>query len=117
MTDNFEHAIENIKKTQASSEIITGIEIVSKEFNKILEGEGLKPINTKECAFNPYLHEVVTCIKKDDCPENTIVQEIQKGYTLENKTIRYSKVIISKPIKNEQKNEQTKQTQQIHGGK
>ena len=97
VTDNFEHAIENIKKTQASSEIITGIEIVSKEFNKILENEGIKPINTNRCIFDPYLHEAVTCAKNDDCPENMIMQEIQKGYTLKNRTIRYSKVIINKP--------------------
>lgn len=118
--DNFEHTLDNLKKMSADKEITSGIEIVAKEFNKILETEGLKQITAKECKFDPYMHEVITCINKTDCPENTIVEEVQKGYTLSGRTIRYSKVIISKVLQQktvqpEQEKTQTQQTQ--NGGK
>ncbi len=109
--DNFEHAIEHLKKI-ASTDIVNGVEMVSKEFTKILEGEGLKKICAKGCKFDPYLHEVVTCIAKGDCPEDTVVEEVQTGYTIGKKTIRCSKVIISKMPKQNTKENKTQSQKQ-----
>lgn len=94
--DNFNHAFEHLKKISASQEVINGVEMVSKEFAKILENEGLKEIHAKGCKFDPYLHEVITCVTKNDCDEDTVVDEVQKGYSLGSRTIRFAKVIVSK---------------------
>lgn len=98
VVDDFERAIEQMKKTSAPQQFVDGIEMVSKEFHKVLSAEGLQGIEAKGKKFDPYLHEVVTCVCRDDCAENTIVEEVQKGYLLGSRAIRYSKVIISKPL-------------------
>ena len=105
--DSFEHAVEHLKKIAAQHDIVSGIEMVAKEFTKILEGEGLKQIHAKGNKFDPYSHEVVTCVHKNDCQEDTVVEEVQKGYKLGNKTIRYAKVIISKQKQNKEQKQQT----------
>lgn len=102
IVDDFERALEQLKKSGVHETVSKGIEMVAQEFHNILSTEGLKPIDVKGKLFDPYLHEVVTCIVADDCPENTVVEEVQKGYLLGNRVIRFSKVIITK---NEQKPE------------
>lgn len=103
IVDDFERALEQIKKSGVNETVSNGIEMVAQGFHNILLTEGLKPIEAKGKLFDPYLHEVVTCIQRNDCPENTVVEEVQKGYLLGNRVIRFSKVIITK--KTEQKPE------------
>ena len=105
IVDSFGHAIENLNKISASKEIIGGIQMVASEFNKILSAEGLKEFHAKGCKFDPYLHEVVTCVQKDDSPEDTVIEEVQTGFKLGNKTIRYAKVISSKQKQQSHKQE------------
>lgn len=103
--DDFERSLEQMKKTQTQQEVIHGVDIVFKEFHKILEAEGLKPIIAKGKPFDPYQHEVVTCVSKDDCPENTVIDEVQKGYLFGDHPLRYAKVIVTKPTKKKQTTE------------
>ena len=63
------------------------------ELNEILKNQGLKVIDTKG-IFNPKLHEAV--IKVDGEKEGAILEEIQKGYLLNDKLLRASKVKISR---------------------
>jgi molecular chaperone GrpE len=91
-----------------------GFDMLVKNFEKILEDEGIKPMNSEKQIFDPYKHEAVLVEEReDDLPENTIVEEIEKGYYYKDIVLRPAKVKISKKksilkIDNENKNNENK---------
>ena len=88
--DDIENAI---NKTENNEQI--GLKIILDNLTKILESNGLKPIESLGKKFDPYYHDVL--MKEESNKEDgIIVEEIQKGYMLNNKVIRHSKVKISK---------------------
>ena len=88
--DNFELALKHTTDK--------GIEMIYSELYSILEKQGLKKIKA-EGKFDPELHEVL--IQEEGKKDGIILEEFQKGYTLNDKLIRPSKVKISKGEKNE----------------
>ena len=66
----------------------------------VLENNGIKLVDKKD--FDPYYHEALMKIDSK-LPENTIVEELQKGFILHNKVIRHAKVKISSGICSEDK--------------
>lgn len=91
--DDLERALTFIKKS-GNKELLTGLESIFRNFSKILEEEGVKPVETIGKKCDPNLHEVMTK-KEDKKEEGTILEEIQKGYFLHDHILRHSKVIIS----------------------
>ena len=93
--DEFDHTLTSLKTHNASQEVIKGIELVRNNLYKVLTDEGVVPI---ECVgkANPYQHEVILTEKKDGAEDGTILQEIQKGYKLKDKVLRYAKVKVAK---------------------
>jgi len=81
--EDLEKALENIEDD--------GIKMIYNNVKKILEEEGVKEIKSLGGKFNHNLHEAV---KKVESEEEKIVEEVQKGYLLENKILRISKVVI-----------------------
>jgi len=91
--ENLERALVSARKTDAS--MAKGLEMVYTDLKAVLEKHGLKPIKTVGEKFDPYLHEAVMQAVDDDSEEDTILEEIQRGYTLNMKVIRYAKVKVS----------------------
>ncbi len=89
--DNFELALKHVDDE--------GIKMIYSELYSILESEGLKPIKA-EGKFDPRVHEAL--IQEDGKEDEKIIEEFQKGYMLNDKVIRHSKVKI---MKMEKKNE------------
>jgi molecular chaperone GrpE len=94
--ENLERAVENGKKTEDNEALLQGIEIIYKQLKDVLEKEGLAQIKAVGEKFDPFRHEAVMKEQRDDCEEDTILEEFQRGYTLNDKVIRYSKVKIAK---------------------
>lgn len=91
LLDSFELALKN---TTDKEKLVEGIKMIYAQFYSILETEGLKPIKAVGEKFDPYKHEVLMK-EESDKPEETILEEFQKGYTLNDRVIRHSKVKIS----------------------
>ena len=89
--DSFELAFKN---TNDKDKFIDGMKIVYAQLYSTLEAEGLKPIKAAGEKFDPYKHEVLMK-EESDKPEDTILEEFQKGYMLSDGVIRHSKVKIS----------------------
>ena len=89
--DSFEIALKN---TNDKEKFVEGIKIIYAQFHSILEAEGLKPIKANGEKFDPYRHEVLMK-EESDKPEDTILEEFQKGYMLNDKVLRNRKVKIS----------------------
>ena len=89
--DSFEIALKN---TADKDKFIEGMKIIYAQFHSILESEGLKQIKSVGEKFDPYKHEVLMK-EESDKPEETVLEEFQKGYMLNDKVLRHSKVKIS----------------------
>ncbi|MDK2831473.1 MAG: molecular chaperone GrpE [Methanolobus sp.] len=94
--DNFERALESAKQTDDITSVITGIEMVFKQFTGILEKEGLEKIECKGAEFDPYLHEAMMHVEHPDHEENTVIDVCKPGYCLHTKVIRPAMVTVSK---------------------
>ena len=69
--------------------------MVQWQMNEVMRGEGLNPVPTVGEPFNPYLHEAIEAVEGSDKPEGTIVEEVLKGYTLGDETLRPARVKVS----------------------
>ena len=93
-------------------EISVGLTMLLKQLLEVLKGEGLEEIPAIGKMLNPEKHEVVSYVATNDVPENTIMEEVRKGYVLNGKVIRTSLVIVSKPkTAKDQKVEKSESTQ------
>ncbi len=75
---------------------LKGIEMVLAHLYELLKKYGLKPIEAEGKIFDPHYHEVLLQVEDDTIPEHTVVEELQKGYLLNDKVIRTAKVKASK---------------------
>lgn len=90
--DDFERApIAEIK----DEKVRKGIEMISGNFRKILEDEGVKPVPA-EGLLDPHRHEALMWVEQEDLPDNTIVSVLQKGYSLNGRILRPARVSVSK---------------------
>jgi molecular chaperone GrpE len=74
--------------------------MIVENFEKFLEDEGVKPMNPEGEKFDPYKHEALAVEENQEHPENTIIEELNKGYNLNNKILRPAGVKISKTKSN-----------------
>ena len=89
-------AIEVLERTD---DMKKGFEMIVKNFEKFLEEESVTPMNCEGEVFDPYKHEAMLVQEKDDLPENVIIEELDKGYYLNNEVLRPARVAISKKSK------------------
>ena len=89
--DTFEIAL---RSTKDNEKFVKGMEMVYAQLISLLHAEGLKPIESLGKKFDPYLHEVMLKEKSDD-DDGIVLEELQKGYMLNDKVLRHSKVKVS----------------------
>jgi molecular chaperone GrpE len=92
--ENLERALEMAKKTDDA--MAKGLEMIYSDLKSVLEKHGLRPIKAVGEKFDPYMHEAVLQSVDNDNEEDMVLEEIQRGYTLNMKVIRYAKVRVSK---------------------
>ena len=95
--ENLDRALEN---THNNDELLNGIKLIKKEFDKILEEEEVSYIEVLNKKHDPFVHEVIEKIISDE-DEGKIIEEIQKGYYYKDKIIKHPKVKISGGKENE----------------
>jgi len=95
-TDIFDKAIEVSTDKKDIENILSGLELLRKEFYLFLEKEGIKFINSLGEKFDPNLHEVVGYELTEDKDEDIVLKEVQKGYKFGDYVLRPAKVIVSK---------------------
>jgi molecular chaperone GrpE len=107
IAEELDLALEEVRKTGNSS-ILEGIEMVKKKLWKVLNSEGLCPIEAVGKPFDPHMHEAVLEVETCDQPDRTVIQEVRKGYFLNNKVLKPSMVKVARnpsPIKVQKVNE------------
>jgi molecular chaperone GrpE len=81
----------------ADTSMVEGLHLTLKEFLRILEKFNVKPIEAVGQPFDPQMHEAIMREACDRFPENTVVREMQKGYTIHNRLLRPSLVVVAAP--------------------
>ena len=94
--DNLEIAIASAKQNEDRASFVEGIELIYKDLMAVLGEEGLKSIKAVGEKLDPYKHEVIMTVVDNGLPEDTVLEELEKGYMLGSKLIRTAKVKVSK---------------------
>ena len=88
--DNLQRALE------ADGDIKEGVEATREQLVHILTQEGLNPISSEGQKFDPAVHEALMTKPSNEHEEDTVIQTLERGYTLNDKPIRPAKVVVSK---------------------
>ncbi len=94
--DDLERALKEFAKEQIPQDVMQGMQMIFKNMHKIIEEEGVKEIKSTNQKFDPHKHEVLLVECNGKCDDNVVLEELQKGYMLGDKVIRYAKVKINK---------------------
>lgn len=92
--DNFERAL--AARHEDPVKVVEGIEMIYRQLKEIMEREGLSPIPAVGEKFDPTRHEAVMQEVSDEYPENTVIEELRRGYFLKGKVIRPAMVKVSR---------------------
>lgn len=94
--DNFERALVAASQTSDYDKLIVGVNAIYKQFGEALASEGVLVIpGSPGTLFDPNLHNAVLRAEDSGQPENTIVEELQRGYMLGNKVLRPTLVKVA----------------------
>jgi len=95
--DDLERAVELAQeKHQDQAAFLKGVEMILAHVYGLLKNNGVKPIEAKGKLFDPHCHEALMQAENKDLPEHTVIEELQKGYLLNDRVIRTAKVKVSK---------------------
>jgi molecular chaperone GrpE len=94
--DSFDLAIRNAaSQGSAGEDMLRGLDLVYKQLLDTLGRFGLKVIEAKGQPFDPNFHQAISTVSSEEAPENTIVEEFRRGYTLNGKLLRAAMVAVS----------------------
>jgi len=97
MLDDCDRAQKQIENSNNIEEIKEGVMLVFNKLRNTLAAKGLKPMESFHKDFNPDLHEAITEVPvSDEKLKGKVIDEVQKGYYLNDKIIRFAKVVVGK---------------------
>ena len=101
---------DKLKETEALNKILEHLDIIKKDLISIFEKNNIKPIESLNKKLDPNFHQAMIEIEDDTKEPGTIIQEIQKGFTIKDRLLRPSLVGVSKKIT--KKDEKTDENQE-----
>ncbi len=94
--DDLERTVESAQaKHEDVTAFLKGVEMILAHLYEMLKEYGVKPIEAAGKSFDPHYHEALMRVEDKDLPEHTIVEELQKGYLLNDRVIRTAKVKVA----------------------
>lgn len=93
--DDYDRALGTVPEDARSQPWVEGMWLVERKLRDMLMSEGLEPIETVGKPFDPYVHESIAHVDAD-APEETVVDEVRKGYRLHDRVIRPALVTVAK---------------------
>ena len=101
VVDDFERMILNgIPDGKAQ---MKGVELIRGKLMNILEGKGLKPMESLGKRFDPDYHDALLTVERDDVEPGIVVDVHENGYLMNDRVLRHAKVIVSKEVTKETK--------------
>jgi molecular chaperone GrpE len=94
--DDFERAIEASNSTQDPQAMREGIKLIFNQLQAVLSKAGLEGVNAVGEQFDPTKHEAVRLVESSEHKDSIVLEELRKGYTLNNRILRPSMVAVAK---------------------
>lgn len=95
VVDDFDRALAHIDEAKDIDALKEGIKLIYNKFNEYLKQKGVKEIEAKEKDFDTDVHEAITKIPAPtEDMKGKVIDCVEKGYTLNDKVIRFSKVVV-----------------------
>jgi molecular chaperone GrpE len=94
--DNLQRALQAASTSKSVDELVSGVEMVVKQFEDALASVGVQAIAAAGEPFDPNLHEAISQQPSAEHPPMTVLQDVERGYTLHDRVVRPTKVIVSK---------------------
>jgi molecular chaperone GrpE len=104
VVDNLELAMNSTNGHKAIDQgLLQGLDMTHREILKVFEKFNVKPIEAKGQAFDPTFHEAVMQEETDEFEENTVINELQKGYLIHDRLLRPAMVVVARSKDNKNK--------------
>jgi molecular chaperone GrpE len=106
VADNLERAIESGSKPDSEKKtLLEGVKITLKDLYRMFEKYGVKDFKSEGKPFDPVFHQAMMQDQTDDYPDNTVLNELQKGYTIHERLLRPAMVVVAKNTSEKQVDE------------
>lgn len=110
--DNLERAVEHAEQGESSEGLFEGVQMTLTQFRQLLSKFGVEPVDAVGQLFDPAYHQAMGQMESAEYPINTVIQQMQKGYQLNQRLLRPAFVMLAKApaeIKNDanEKNDDT----------
>ncbi|MHC4431497.1 MAG: nucleotide exchange factor GrpE [Planctomycetota bacterium] len=112
VVDNFEHTLQNAHSAEDLDVLVKGVRIVYDQLLDVLKSQNVEQIEAMGQTFDPALHEAMTQRAESDAENNAVLEEFQKGYKLNGRVIRPSKVIVNRLVSEQKELQQEAQEAQ-----
>jgi molecular chaperone GrpE len=103
--DNLELAIASADQASSVKAVVDGIRLIQKQFEAALQQIGVTPIEAVGKPFDPSMHEAVAVAVSAEHPPDIVLEELRRGYVLNGRVIRASRVRVTKAPFDEGANE------------
>ena len=94
--DSVERAIDSTNESKDFDALSEGVQLIHKQLLDTLQRRSANPIEAIGENFDPTRHEAIMHVESEDVPENAVIEEFQRGYSLHDRVIRPSMVSVSK---------------------
>ncbi len=109
VADELELAVKNGQTTSSAETLIEGVKMTLKRLRKVLEQEGVTPIESLNKPFDPLKHNAIAAEEREDVEGCIVIEEVRKGYMMKDKVIRPSVVKVANKKASESQNTEGKQ--------
>jgi molecular chaperone GrpE len=101
--DDFERSVKHSKEGTDYDALVKGVELIYQKLLKVLDAHNVKPFETVGKEFNVDYHDAIMQMPRADVPLHTVIEEVEKGYMMNDKVIRHAKVVVSSASAEENK--------------
>jgi len=94
--DDLERAVDSSQQSKNLASLVEGMRMILAKLRGVLQRQGLQKIKAKGEEFNPHFHEALMSVDLAEYPDNLVVEEMRKGYKLNDKILRAAMVKVNK---------------------
>jgi len=95
--DNLHRALAAAESSGSVKDLVNGVRLVAKQIEAALGRHDVVSFNSTGKPFDPNLHQAIQQVQTDEHPPMTVVQEVERGFTLKDRVVRPATVIVSTP--------------------
>ena len=93
--DNFDLAL-RVGGMAKTEDLRQGVELIRKQMEEVLTKFGVQPIETKGQQFDPHQHEAIEMVDTSEAPDNSVLEELQRGYKIKERLLRPAMVRVAR---------------------